>query len=225
MTSGQLTVIDRTSKRFADDFDVAPAAGHTPTPAEETYLATLQRVTYALAGDEETEASDNDPASAVVLARRKLRASAVAELRSEAEEVAKGTLSTDIAADNALVIKGKYVAARDRLSTSLFVVEERFEGPLATDLLIRVARDLPPPNDVPSPEKQALFVALSAANTVVKTVCLRMKDRADNWFRRHFTASGGANERLRADRLLDQYVRKLAGIGRLGLEGPFGIPP
>jgi hypothetical protein len=86
-------------------------------------------------------------------------------------------------------------------------------------LLIYVAGDLPPPNDVAPPDKQALFVALNSANTVIKTVCLQISERVDS-FTRKFWPGRADKDRYRAERLLDQYVKKLAGIGRLGLEGP-----
>jgi hypothetical protein len=193
--------------RFAGEFRLEPVAGAVPSAAERAYLETLERVADALAADEEDDPSGTDPASrALTQERRRIRSSAAAELRGQADEFVAGVLPPEPAAANALVIKGKYLRDLERLAGSLFVVSEKIDPGtnFANDLLISVAADLPPPNDVPSPEKQALFVAISEALTVILTVCDRMRD----------------TESARADRLLDQYVRKLAGIGRLGLQGP-----
>jgi hypothetical protein len=213
-------ITDRTPKRFDGDFKIESTTEHPASDAELNYLGTIERVMMALAEDEEREPTGTDQAtSALVTARRKRRASAAAELRKEAEKFNIGQLSAAIAADNALVIKGVYVGQRDNLSRSLFVVEEKIENGRASELLIYVAGDLPPPNDVAPPDKQALFVALNSANTVIKTVCLQISERADS-FTRKYWPSRADKDRYRAERLLDQYIKKLAGIGRLGLEGP-----
>jgi hypothetical protein len=214
------TIGDRQPVRLPGDFVVAPVQGYAPTAAEAGYLQKLNDVLQRLADEETDDAANTDTAqAALVEARRRLRSRAVADLRSDAEAF-RGGLAADIAADNALVVWGGYAAGRDRLAGSLFVVRERLnpQNTLAVELLITVAIGLLPPNDRPSQEKQALFVALNSALTVVRTVCQRMQDRAGSWLHRQLGMS--AREAARADRILDEYVRKLAGIGRLGLEGP-----
>ncbi len=217
-------IVDRAPARFVGDFLIQPSAGHVPNAAEQAYLDALTRqpqldgVGDRLADDETADQAITSPAaSARVQARRTQRGIAVAELRKDAEAFRAGQLAPDIARDNAWVIWGTYIAERNRLSRSLFVVQDRLNAAntYAIDLLISVARDLPPPDDKPSKEKQDLYVAVDQATTVIRTACQRMLDGADSRFR-----FGRANARARAERLLDEYVRKLAGIGRLGLEGP-----
>jgi hypothetical protein len=205
-------VADAAPKRFPEDFEVTAANN---SPDDTRYATVVSQVIDDLAEDEKRDASSvngSDPVPALVLARRKRRAAAAAALRAEAQEVSQGSLISTIAADNALVIKGEYVADRDRLTKSLFVVEESIKEGLANELLIAVAGDQPPPSE----QQQALFVALGSAFTVVKAVCQRMDDRAQGWLK---TKRRRGRERLRSQRLLDQYVRKLAGIGRIGLMG------
>jgi hypothetical protein len=219
------TIGDRQPMRLPGDFVVAPVPGYAPPAAEAAYLQKLNDVLQRLADEEADDATNTDTAqAALVEARRRLRSRAVADLRSDAEAFRRGLaangLAPEIAADNALVVWGGYAAGRDRLAGSLFVVRERLnpQNTLAVELLITVAIGLRPPDDRPSQEKQALFVALNSALTVVRTVCERMQDRAGSWLHRQLGMS--AREAARADRILDEYVRKLAGIGRLGLEGP-----
>jgi hypothetical protein len=211
----------RQQPRFDGDFSVAPTGGYVPTAAEEAYAAGLENVTTRLANEETHDRQLNQVTmAALVEAKRARRREATGLLRADADMFCAGTLAADIAADNTLVIWGRYTAARDRLLTSLFVVREQLNAnrTLAVELTISVAQGLPPPNDTPSPEKQALFVAVASAQTTVRTVSQRMRDRASGFFTRNF---GNPNQiRERADRLQDEYVRKLAGIGRLGLEGP-----
>lgn len=88
----------------------------------------------------------------------------------------------------------------------------------AVDLKIVVEQGLPPPNDAPSREKQDLFVQVNNACAVIRTVCQQIRDRANTWFRRKITGIDAEAEK-RARHLLDEYVNKLAGIGRVGLEG------
>src|SRR5262249_3411252 len=99
------------------------------------------------------------------------------------------------------------------------------DADLAVELDIRLTPGLPPPDDQPSQEKQDLFVQVGSAHTTISTVCQHMRDRADRIEKRWWKRTNGrmrkaADERARARRLLDQYVRKLAGIARVGLQGP-----
>ena len=213
---------NQSPQRFAGDFLLEKEqSGYAPTPDEQIYLAKLHIVLNDLARDEEQDTADKDRAgSGLVLARQEKRTQAAFELKEEAQEFIDGRLAPDFAADNVLVIKGKYVGNLKRLSNSLFVVQEKIESGHATDLKIDVAANLPPPNDIPSPDKQTLYVAIDSASMVIKTVCQHVVDRANKWFNRRYFPRRIQNEGERAARLLDEYVRKLAGIGRLGLEGP-----
>lgn len=204
--------------RFDGDFAVAAAPGYTPTPQESTFVDKISAVVDDLAADVADDPADPDGApSALAVARRQQRKQAASELRAQAEAVNNGQILPLTVADNVLVIKGKYRCELEHLSGSLFVVGEKTDpnSQLSVDLSIRVASGLPPPNDIPSPDKQELFVALNSAATVIKAVCQRLHQRADNWWKPDAVSK---SEHKRAGELLDQYIKKLAGIGRLGLE-------
>jgi len=208
-----------TRPEFDGDFEIKFASEYASTDPDRAYIAILARVRDALIHDESEDAKESDVAtSALIVARREARTKTALKLRREAEEFDRGELAPEIAAENALVIKGIYRAELERIAGSLFVVQELFDfDNNVNDLRINVARDLPRPNDVPSQEKQALFVAINNASSVIRTVCQRMRDRAGRFY---FPAGYKETERVRAIRLQDQYVRKLVGIARLGLEGP-----
>src|SRR5262245_10835194 len=145
-------IADRSPKRFDGDFTIDPVSSYSEAPLEKDYRDTVERVTSSFANDETQDTTGTQASSARSLARQRLRASAAAKLRTDAEEFAAGRLAPDIAADNALVIKGQYVAETFRLSRSLFVVREKVENNLAIELVIAVNSYLPPPDDVPSPD-------------------------------------------------------------------------
>jgi hypothetical protein len=89
-----------------------------------------------------------------------------------------------------------------------------------------VTSGLPPPDDQPSQEKQDLFVQVGNADTVISTVRRQMDDRAEKIEKRWWYGPKGQRkrradaERQLAQRLLDKYLRKLADIAVVGLEGP-----
>ncbi len=205
-----IAVSDAVPSRFDGDFAIATQSGATP---EET--AYVNRVNQILADLTNDEANDKVAGltPARVAARKDRRKAAAQRLRKEAREYVDGSLILATAADNAPVTFGRYLADRDRLGRQLFAVTLQMADDnkdLAVDLNITLNPDLPAPEDVPSHEKQELFVQIGSAITVISTVCQQMRGRAD-----------ATDIRQRADRLLDSYVRKLFGIARLGLEGQF----
>ena len=208
------SIDNREPARFDGDFVINPILSYSPNSQEKGYIEAVNDLAKKLADEETEDQARTNPAVAALLeARKALRHEAVDPLRSTASAFCAGQ-AVRTATEDTFVIWGRYSAERDRLSSSQFVVREQLDqqNALAIELLITVAPNLPPPNDKPSAEKQALFVALSRARTVVKTVHMRMQDRANSRFR-----GNAAKEAARADRLLDEYIRKLAGIG---LEGP-----
>jgi hypothetical protein len=199
------TVSDAVTTRFDGDFDITPAGGYTPGPEEQRYVDTMRSVMNGLAKDEENDKATHN-GNAHRIRARGLRTAAAAKLRADATEFSNANLTARDAAENALVIKGRYLNARDRAARRLFVVElEHNDKKLAVDVTISVGDD---PNDVPSPEKQKLFVALGSASTVITTVCRRIQER------------GTAREKMRGEQLLDEYIKKLSGVAEVGLEGP-----
>lgn len=209
-------ITSATPARFDGDFTLSAAPGTTPTQPEATYLTACAGTLTRLAGEEAADTAQ-DPSGALTLAKRACRKQAASELHQDAAAFVAGTLDPVIASQNTPVIWGRYTALRDRLLRSLFVARETLDATntYAVDLKIRVASNLPKPDDTPSPEKQALFVAIDSALSVIRTVCHRLEDRADRLFA--ITPQPLSD---RARRLRDEYIRKLAGIARLGLEGP-----
>lgn len=213
-------ISEPTEPRFEGDFLLEPEVSHQKTPEERAYLDKLKTVLTDLARDEEYDDSDPERAkTAYILARKDCRKSAAAALRQEAEQFIGKRLSPEFALENALVIKGMYRRNLQLLSDQLFIVQEKYVNNRAVDVKIDVAQGLAPPNDKPSAEQEQLYVALSKATMVVRTVCQRMTNRADRLFNQVVIPVNTAPEKDRAALLLDANIRKLAGIGRLGLEG------
>jgi len=207
-------------KRFEGDFAVV-RTNYQLDAAETAYIGRIDYVLDALAHDEATDKAANYP-MARLAARQECRKNAAGRVRDEFESYRGNNISAEIASDNALVMHGIYIADRNRLERPLFDVDFKTGaagGPdagFAIDLDIRVTPGLPPPDDQPSQEKQDLFVDIGSAFTVISTICQHMCDRADKRWRE----PKGREEKELARRLLDQYVRKLTGIARVGLQGP-----
>lgn len=164
--------------------------------------------------DPKTDAGEPTPTG---IERKRQRAAATATIRRDAEEFIAGILAAEFAAENVLVIKGRYLGDLERLRGLLFVVSPVVnQRGRAVDVAIQVAPGLPGPSGQPTPEQMELFVDLNASLTTIKTVCQRMSEKANGGRLR----SSNPTAAERADSLLDRYVRKLAGIGRLGLQGP-----
>lgn len=215
--------------RFAGDFSVA--CEHFELDAVATYFERIKEILDDLSSDETKDRAAKF-SEARLGARRERRKEAAATLRRQADEFLKGELALWLAARNAPVIQGMYVADRDRLARPLFEVTLEYApdefvasaGPneitVATGLDIKLTSGLPPPEDAPSQEKRDLYVEIGSATTVISTVCQRIRDRAERIKKRWWWSNRKAEieERRRAQRLLDQYTRKLADIARLGLE-------
>lgn len=207
-------------ERFQGEFTVN-CVGFTRDEAEQAYLDRLKALVDYLAEDQAAE-ENAKYSDAVLAARQEQRKSAVEELRKDAGYWKEG-LKSWTAANNVLVIRGSYKALRDRLNQPLFAVsvirDEGDDKGLAVDLQIIVQRDLPAPNDMASPDKQDLFVQINNTCAIIRTVCQQIRDGANSWLRQKFGDVDVERDK-RARRLLDEYINKLAGIGRLGLEGP-----
>ncbi len=201
------------------DFTLAAVAGYVPQANEQAYLATLDAMRQRLLAHATADApaAPAAPATAaqqaVRTARVDLRKKAFDTLRTDATNFASGQLPAADAATNAHVIWGRYLALREELARLLFVVREKVDANsnLATDLLITVNNSL----DNAPQDKQTLYVAIEQADTIIRTVCEATERGRWRWRRQAAQARPGRGQRLR-----DQYVRKLGGIGRIGLEGP-----
>jgi hypothetical protein len=211
--------VDRAPARFDGDFRVQQRAGRTADDAERVYLNGLNSILAEMDGDERADLMAQY-AMSLLVARQKRRSDAADELRADANRFCAGELPPKDAAEMAFVSKGKYIADRERLSRELFSVFPLPHGILADNVEIQINPGLPPPNDKPPPEKEKLYNAFESTQTVIKTVCKRIKDGADTWFNRNFFPKYIERESERADWLLDEFIRKLAGIAGVGLAGP-----
>ena len=216
--SPRITISDASPARFTADF-VLNAVGYTPDQIEQAYFDRLRRILDAFAEDEQSDASAGF-SKARLAARQGRRQDAALHLRDQLTQYLENRLSIEIATDNALVIQGQYIADRNRLARPLFEVflltETENGQDFAVDINIKLNPGLPPPEDQPTQEKQELFVQVAGTQTVLAAVCQQIQERAG----RRWRSEQAAAERLQAKRLLDEYLRKLAGIAQLGLEGP-----
>jgi len=162
-------------RRFDGEFSLDPDPNHAPTTAEQAYLDALHRVMDSMAQDHDADPTGDDEGSvALRQARVARRNRALQELQAEAAEFIAGHLIPEIAADNAFVIRGRYVADIERLTGSFFLVERVIDRGQVQDVIIYVSEELPLTRDPAASAKQALYVALVNARTVVKTVARRI---------------------------------------------------
>lgn len=204
----KLTLTEK-SDRFPGEFELTTSEGQALSEADRSYAAAIARIMEKMMDDTADDPIGADDAS---IARRDLRLekrrAALAALRAEADDVSRGDLDSSIAADNAFVIRGKYIGEQDRISSSLFAVGPKVENSRVVDVIIAVA-DIPVGEDDPSTqEKRTLYVALDNARTVVGAVAQHIQDK------------GKAADLDRAKRMRERYMTKLVEIGRLGLQGP-----
>jgi hypothetical protein len=223
--------------RFAGDFTITPK-NYQPDGAVKAYTERIADILATLDKDEVADKAAGD-SEARLTARQDYRKEAAYSLRKEFEEFRRGSVDVENAANNALVTKGIYIANRDRLKARLFnvILKPSEKDPRrVVGFKIHLKPGLPPPEDQPSQEKQELFVQLGNAETVIRTVSLQMDDRAEKienrWWNRWWYGEEQRKqreeqrkqrveaERQLAQRLLDRYLRKLADIAVLGLEGP-----
>lgn len=215
-----ITLTPVASPPFADQVELTRNLP-TPDAAEQAYLDQLNQLLKDLKADDAADVAAKYSDDALA-ARRKQRTDLTNQVKVDFANWKEGT-DTLTAAANLSFVTGAYRALRQHIGRTLFAVSEvrATEGEdkgFAVDLKIAVERNLPAPNDAASPEKQALFVQLNNACAIVRTVCQQIRDQApdtDN------VKQEAANKRARL--LLNEYVLKLAGIGRLGLEGPHTV--
>ena len=218
------TCSDRSPKRFDGDFVLGAAPGYTPTVVEQAYIAKLEEVLKHLDSDcKKNIERDPNSKDAKTIATMQFCVNAVRRLRRDADEFISGKLMAAIATDNVLVIKGQYKGARNRLDQRLFTVAAQIDPAtgMATDLAVRVNSDLPGQENLPPPEKQALFNAIAMTNSVMVAVHHRTTESAERNLQRGLLPTSTARQKINsANRLLDEFVRKLAGVGEVGLQGP-----
>ena len=232
----KLIVSDRVPARFPGDFLVAVANGAVASPEEAAYLDRLAKILDGLAAEhglDRTDAAideDRDArySEAVLKDRDDLRRRVAGELRADAERIALGARSIEEAIDEANIRRATHFVRLRRLTKKLFFVRIH-QGDLAVpggdgrrfavDLEVVIKDGLPIPENEPGSSKQALFIAIYGALTVIKGVSRDMRRSQAGWRGIFRLLMGDSPDPFRPDRTLDEYVRKLAGIGQLGLSG------
>jgi hypothetical protein len=194
---------------------VLEAAGHELSKDEENYRTAISHVfrrpRLEALDDKKNDLEKTSPALAQ--ARKKLRDNLIKELATDFEEYTNN-LPAERAYERAYIARGKYDLNLELLARSLFVVEPKLEGHII-DISIDVANDKKISDDPANQAKQALYVALNSAKTVVKTVADRIDHRGNLRARFH-----RLEDQTLAQRVRDKYLNKLVEIGRLGLQNP-----
>lgn len=168
--------------------------------------------THEAADSRETADGKARYSKAEMEVRRAQRAEAIVRLKNNFSSWKEGTTSR-IATANVSYTRGYYAAQRARLERKLFTVDPvpgtGDDANFNVELKIGVTRGLPAPNDTPSQDQSDLYVEINRAETVISVVCRQIRARARS-----------AEENKRGLRLLGEYIDKLVGIGKVGLEGP-----
>jgi hypothetical protein len=208
-----VNLVPAKTEQFTGQSDLSRSAGFNPDPAEQAYLNQLKELLATFEKEDADDASANY-SEAALAARRGQRTDATKELKKDFVYWKEG-LDSQVAAGNVSFITGSYRALRERLGRPLFSIQViPGEANYNTDLTISVEPDLPAPDNVPSSDKQELYVQIMNAKTVIHAVCRQVRSRAT---KRFFKKKG---EEQRGLALLGEYINELAAIGRLGLEGP-----
>ena len=196
--------------RFAREFELKPVAGKKLVGDELRYKRAITTIMDRMADDMGDDPVGDGAAAARRDLRQERRQRALDELRAQAAEVLAERLEPVIATGNAFVIRGKYLADQDRLSSSLFAVGPKLENGHVVDVVVAVADISVSEEDPIMQAKRGFYVALESAKTIVGAVAQRIEDEAD-----------GRTARLEAARALrDRYMTKLVEIARIGLQGP-----
>jgi hypothetical protein len=221
----KLEIEVRPDARFDGDFKINVSEAPNPDDTDRehrVYVALVRDILRQLFMDQESDKA-RGYSEAIRNERQKKRKETADKLKSDADAVSKGRLDVIAAANAASTAKGRYQRDLELTAGTLFTVrlDQDKDQPFAVGVIITLAQDLLPPSNVVSPEKQQLYTAILAAQTVIKTVCARIKDGDDKSLcGRMFGARQSASASERAQLLLDAYMRKLLAIGELGLQGP-----
>lgn len=188
------TVVDQSNGDFKECFELRCDATAIP-PGEADYVAALRIVLHNFS---QLRAS-RIAADSAEMARVEQRSAAALILRRDAEQFCAGNLKAADALRGVDQVMGKY--RREQLASSLFSIAVISKQGKATDLVVgvRSMEDVTIP-----PDRQALFVDLTSALTVVNTACDRMDP---------------TQESARTIALRDEFIRKLADCGTVGLCG------
>jgi hypothetical protein len=211
--------------RFEGDFDSVVVLSYVPGNDEQVFLDNIEAAKAEFAADKLGDTT-GDYSPAVIKSREALRKNIADVLRSLIENPTVLKKSAKAAAEEVVLTRGRYQARRERLTRRLFNVSLKPEAKTPDDdtsdliLDIKLLGGLPPPHDMPSPDKLELYVQINKALTVVGAVCDRMDDRAGRGLRGRLF---GPNKELkrRARLLQTEFLEKLHGVAWIGLELEF----
>lgn len=221
-TAPKFATIDRNPPGFEGDFEIVTVQSFVPSADAQAFLDSVQKATTEFAADKASDiAGDFSPS--VVTFRERQRKTTADTLRGLIADFSGGKLQGAAAAESVLLIRGRYQALRDRLKRRLFNVkllsEEKKQEADSTEWIldINLLGGLPPPEDLPSADKQQLYVQINKAHTVIRTVCDRIGERAE----RSWRAKLGWQDRSaprRARLVHKEFIEKLHGVAWIGLE-------
>ncbi len=213
-----IAIVDAKPERFAGEFAIA-VTNFSPDAGEQAYIDRQKHLFDDLAADEAADAKAKY-SDAGLEVRRAQRKEVIDSLRQNATFWSEG-MPSGTASANVSFQRGRYSGQRERLGKTLFTVRpirgKDDETDFNVDIDIQLTRDLPPPDNMPTVDQQELFVEINKADTVISTVCRQIRARAH---RRFFPVPENDKRGLR---LLGEYMDKLIGIARLGLEGPHTV--
>lgn len=195
--------INPSLERFDGDFETFLLPGYIPGDDEQAFLDKVAATLDEFASDKRND-STSEHSPYVITVREGLRKSIAKTLRDRVESFWTEHAAPSVAAENVMLLRGRYQALRDRLKRRLF--NAYLEPPdERTELVIRLLADLPPPQDKPPPEKEGLYVQITKTAAVIRTVCDRLGERSDAM-------------KTRAQRLRSEFLEKLHGVAVIGLE-------
>ncbi|HTV38430.1 MAG TPA: hypothetical protein VMF12_18525 [Xanthobacteraceae bacterium] len=201
-----------TRRLFGADFDLSCAGGYTPTPQEKAYVDRLRDL-LGILSDVKAEADAVGPE------RARERDDCARELQELAEVFVKcprgpcrDTLATAHLYES-FRLEGRYRERILRIEAIPFVVTTvpPDAAALVTDVRIGV-RDVRIPDDM-----KRFKVAIDQAKTVVKTTIVGEHPPRPLRFLGRATDFARAQHSTEAQKKLDEYLRSLAGIARVGL--------
>jgi len=200
--------INASSPRFDGDFEILLAPGYAPKLDEQNFLEKVKAALDDFSADKRND-STSDYSPFVVTTREGLRNANAKALRDHVEVFWLRRVTADVAADNVMLLRGRYQALRDRLKRRLFNVRKIGEESGANGsnpvLKIDFLGGLPSPENAPSLDKQDLYIQINKADTVIRTVCDRLSERSDS-------------TKNHAQLLRTEFLDKLQGIAVIGLE-------
>lgn len=204
--SDATTTPPATSHGFAEYFELRCTLVPVPPDANDV-LDELKAFVQDLAGLPADDTRLPEAEAADALAKRTLRTRIMQRVRALADRLHKTSGAAPFTAKEAfkelLAARGAYETACHWIDQAQFVVEPWPPGGKATDL--RIAINSRGAVTAIPPEKETLYVALESAARVIKTVCERQPKQ----------------QKALAEQLLDEFIKKLAGVGRVGLQGAY----